>query len=79
MSLFLKDKIDIEDGSLIKLKARLVAGGHRQDRALYPTARRSSPTANIQSIFAMLSIAAAESRRVMTFGHVATATIFYET
>ena len=67
MSLFLKDKIDIEDGSLIKLKARLVAGGHRQDRALYPASRRSSPTANIQSIFAILSIAASESRRVMTF------------
>jgi len=65
MSLFLRDKYT--DGKFIKLKARLVAGGHRQDRSLYPTARRSSPTVNIQSIFTMLNIAASESRSVLSF------------
>lgn len=67
MSLFLKDKLDSDTGEMIKLKARLVAGGHRQDRSLYPTERRSSPTVQIQSIFTMLSIAASENRHVMTF------------
>lgn len=50
---------------LIKLKARLVAGGDRQDRNLYPN--RSSPTAAIQSIFSVINIAASEGRKVLTF------------
>ena len=64
MSLFLRDKLD-SMGNLIKLKARLVAGGHRQDRTLYPN--RGSPTAAIQSIFSIINIAAAENRHVLTF------------
>lgn len=66
MSLFLKDKHD-STGKFIKLKARLVAGGHRQDKELYPSSRKSSPTVNIQSIFSMLSIAASEGRSAFTF------------
>ena len=64
MSMFLRDKLD-SMGNFIKLKARLVAGGHRQDRELYPN--RGSPTASIQSIFSLINIAAAENGFVSTF------------
>lgn len=66
MSIFLRDKLDT-DGHLIKLKARLVAGGHKQDRRLYTTEQKSSPTVNIQSILSILSIAASENRYILTF------------
>ena len=53
--LFLKEKFK-PDGNFDKLKSRLVAGGHMQDRELYPD--KSSPTPAINSIFIVTAIAA---------------------
>jgi len=62
-SLFFKVKFSPE-GEFLKLKARLVAGGNQQDRALYEDV--SSPTASITIIFIVLTIAAAERRHMVT-------------
>ena len=66
--MFLKTKFDAM-GRFEKIKARLVANGKMQDRALYPDTY--SPTVMIQSVLMMLSIAAREGRRVCTvdIGH----------
>ena len=50
MSCFLKEKRDSR-GAFIKLKARLVAGGHMQDRSLFNQDQTSSPTVSTSSIF----------------------------
>jgi len=60
MSLFLTMK---RDGTL---KARMVAGGHRQDRRFYDVGRTTSPTVSTQSIMSILNIAASERRNLMT-------------
>ena len=60
-SMFLKKKSN-PDGSFLKLKARLVAGGDQQDKSLYEDL--SSPTVSISSVFTLLSVAAAERRHV---------------
>jgi hypothetical protein len=60
-SLFLKEKYDAS-GKFEKIKARLVAGGHMQDRSIYPDL--SAPTAAISSVFAVAAIAALENRGV---------------
>jgi hypothetical protein len=52
------------DGSLQKLKARMVAGGHMQDRSKY--ADLSSPTACKTALFSVAAIAAKERRHVVT-------------
>ena len=57
--MFLKEKSDI-------VKARLVAGGHRQDRTIYTDDEINSPTVSTTNLFAIASIAAAESRKVIT-------------
>ena len=62
-SLFLKEKYD-STGKFEKVKARLVAGGHMQDRSIYPDL--SAPTAAMSSVFAVAAIAAYESRGVHT-------------
>jgi hypothetical protein len=62
-SMFLKEKYD-STGKFEKLKARLVANGNMQDKALYPD--MSSPTAATASVFAIAAIAAHESRGVNT-------------
>ena len=62
-SMFLKDKYTA-DGKFEKLKARLVAGGHQQDRSIYDES--GSPTATTASIFIVASIAAEEGRAVAT-------------
>jgi hypothetical protein len=62
-SMFLKEKYD-SMGKFEKLKARLVANGNMQDKALYPD--MSSPTAATSSVFAIAAIAAHESRGVDT-------------
>ena len=56
-----------DDGNRIidKVKARLCAGGDKQDRSTFTKEESSSPTANITSIFAVAQIAAAEGRTVM--------------
>ena len=61
--IFLKEKF-LPDGSLDKLKARLVAGGHMQDRSLWPDL--SSPTASTTAIFTIAALTAKEKRHVIT-------------
>ena len=58
-SMFLKEKF-LANGDFEKLKARLVAGGDMQDRALYEDL--SAPTASTCSVFTVLAIAAREQR-----------------
>jgi hypothetical protein len=60
---FLKEKFDSE-GNFIKLKARLVAGGHMQDRSLFDDI--SSPTVSTSAAFMVGAIAAHENRHVVT-------------
>ena len=62
-STFLKDKYTAQ-GVFDKLKARLVAGGHLQDRTIYDNG--ASPTANTSSVFMVAAIAATEGRAVAT-------------
>ena len=54
------------DGQFIKVKARLVAGGHRQIHSMYDPDDIASPTAATTSVFMVSHIAAAERRKVMT-------------
>ena len=57
--MFLKDKY-LASGVFDKFKARLVAGGHLQDKTLYENL--SSPTAALTSVFTTAAIAAKECR-----------------
>jgi hypothetical protein len=50
------------DGSFDRWKARLAAGGHRQDRSQYPD--NSSPTVQASSVMIELNIAAHEDRSI---------------
>ena len=54
-SMFLKQKFDAE-GNHDKLKSRLVAGGHMQDKSLYEDL--SSPTAALMTVLLVCAIAA---------------------
>jgi len=54
------------DGAFIKVKSRLVAGGHRQRHEMYDRSEIASPTAGPTSVFALAHIAAVENRHVMT-------------
>ena len=54
------------DGSFEKLKARLVGGGHMQDRELIPDELQSSPTASLPFVFMVAAIAARDGRHVRT-------------
>jgi hypothetical protein len=62
-SMFLKQKFDSE-GNHDKLKSRLVAGGHMQDKTLYDDL--SSPTAALMSVLIVCAIAALEKRKTAT-------------
>jgi hypothetical protein len=62
-SMFLKEKYT-PTGEFDKLKARLVAGGHMQDRSLYDDV--SSPTVATTSVFIIAAIASSEKRKVAT-------------
>ena len=59
-SMFLKNKYHAS-GVFDKFKARLVAGGHQQDKSLYENL--SSPTAALTSVFTTATIAASEGRQ----------------
>ena len=61
-SLFLKEKYS-SLGHFIKIKARLVAGGHQMDREIYKN-NNSAPTVATQTVFMVAAIAAAEHRAV---------------
>jgi Reverse transcriptase (RNA-dependent DNA polymerase) len=62
-SMFLKEKFTAE-GAFDKLKARLVAGGHQQDRSVYD--QGSSPTVATAAILLVATMAAKEHRAVAT-------------
>ena len=64
-SLFFKEKY-LSTGEFDKLKARLVAGGHMQDKSVYTKSDTSSPTVSMQAAFAVAAIAAHENRHVVT-------------
>jgi len=61
--MFLKEKRK-PDGCFDKLKARLVAGGHMQDRSIYDD--NSSPTVSWTSVSLILAIAAEDKHQVCT-------------
>jgi hypothetical protein len=63
--IFLKEKF-LPDGRFDKLKSRLVAGGNGQDRSLYADSDIQSPTASLQSILMVATLAALEKRKVLT-------------
>ena len=62
-SMFLKEKFDAA-GNFEKLKARLVTGGHQQDRDLYENL--SSPTVTHETVMVVIAIAAARGRLICT-------------
>ena len=62
-SMFLKDKYTA-DGMFEKLKSRLVAGGHLQNRDVYNNG--ASPTASTSSIFILTAIIARQKRGAAT-------------
>jgi hypothetical protein len=64
-SMFLKEKF-LSTGEFEKLKARLVAGGHMQDRSIYTQEDTEAPTASLQSVYMVTAIAAHEGRVVVT-------------
>jgi hypothetical protein len=55
--MFLKEKRD-QLGNLVKVKARLVAGGNEMDRNIYTEEKRTSPTVHVESIFMLLAYGA---------------------
>ena len=61
----------LPSGALDKIKARLVAGGHRQDRSLYSDQETSSPTVSLTAVFAQAAIAAHRGEFVLTLDHKA--------
>jgi len=63
--LFFKEKY-LPNGDFDKLKARLVAGGHLQDRSVYSESQTSSPTVATEVVMMVATIAAKEQRFVMT-------------
>lgn len=65
-SFFFKEKFSRATGELIKLKGRLVAGGHMQDRELYEEDKVSSPTASTAAVYILASLAAKEEKNVWT-------------
>jgi hypothetical protein len=63
--LSLKEKFT-STGDFEKLKARLVAGGHMQDRSEYTEADTSSPTVSLSALYIVAAAAAKEHRKVAT-------------
>jgi hypothetical protein len=63
--LFLKLKYK-PDGTFDKIKARIVAGGHKQDRSKYSVEETSSPTISLTGLYIVITIAGKEERFVIT-------------
>ena len=61
----------LPNGQIDRMKARLVAGGHRQDRSLYKDQDTSSPTVALSTVLIAASIAAHKMQHVMTLDHKA--------
>jgi hypothetical protein len=64
--LFLKEKYDSSTGVFEKLKSRLVAGGHKQDRSVYTWEDTSSPTVNMPFVYLLSALAAKQHRKIRT-------------
>ena len=62
---FFKEKY-LSTGQFEKLKARIVAGGHQQDRTVYNSNDISSPTVSTECVYMIAGIAAMERRKVIT-------------
>ncbi|KAA8496448.1 hypothetical protein FVE85_0177 [Porphyridium purpureum] len=62
--LFVSEKRHPETSEVIKLKARLVAGGNFQNRELHPDT--SSPTVRVESLLTLAALAASQKRFVAT-------------
>ncbi|KAA8492293.1 hypothetical protein FVE85_3731 [Porphyridium purpureum] len=58
----IEEKRDPQTGELVRLKARLAAGGDRQDPELYPNT--SSPTVATESLFALAAMSATQGRKI---------------
>lgn len=58
-------------GALDKIKARLVAGGHRQDRSLYSDQETTSPKVSLKAASAQAALAAHRGEHVLTLDHKA--------
>ena len=63
--MFVKQKMK-PDGTIDKIKSRLVARGDQQDRTLYEGEDLSATTVTCMSVFSLLAIAAKEQRKVCT-------------
>jgi hypothetical protein len=61
--MFIKEKRD-QRGDLIKVKARLVAGGDAMDKSVFTAKKRTSPTVHTESFFMLLALAAARGMKV---------------
>ena len=59
----------LPSGAIDKMKARLVAGGHHQDRSLYTAI--SSPTASLTAVSAQAALAAQRGDSILTLNHKA--------
>jgi hypothetical protein len=63
---FYREVNDLRTGMLKKLKFRVVPQGHLLNRALYEPKETTSPTVTMESIFAVINIAAKENRKGFT-------------
>lgn len=61
----------LPNGELDRVKGRIVAGGHRQNKSLYGDKEISSPTVALTSVLTMAALAVNEKRHVMTLDHKA--------
>lgn len=61
----------LPNGEIDRIKGRIVAGGHRQDKSLYEDKEISSPTVALTSVLTMAALAAKEGKHVMTLDHKA--------
>ena len=61
----------LPNGNIDRMKARLVAGGHRQDRSLYTDQETSSPTVALSSVLMTAALAADKAYHIMTLDHKA--------
>ena len=59
---FIKEKVDAK--ALVKMKARLVAGGNGQDKSVYENI--SSPTVSMEAVMCIIAIAALQRRKIAT-------------
>ena len=63
--MFVKKKVK-PDGTIDKIKSRLLARGDQQDRTLYEGEDLSATTVTCMSVFTLLAIAAHEGRKIYT-------------